>query len=54
MTLFNMYYPCKCGTRHVRTEDGNKKLTPDMMFHTCVSCGANVELGDVSEVIIDL
>lgn len=51
MSLYNMYYPCSCGTRHIRTEDGNKELTPEMMHHKCPSCGEIVELGDVVQAI---
>lgn len=52
MSLYNMYYPCECGTRFVRTEEGDKELTPEMMFHKCPSCGNNEGLGDVSQVIM--
>lgn len=52
MQLYNMYYPCKCGTRYVNTVDGDKILTDGMTFHKCPSCGNNVELGDISQVVI--
>ena len=51
MSLYNMYYPCSCGTRYIRTEDGNKKLEAEMMHNKCPTCGKTVKLDTVSSAI---
>jgi len=52
MSLYNMYYPCKCGTRQIITVEGNTKVTADTWARECPSCGKRVELDSVSSAIM--
>ena len=35
MHLYNMYYPCECGTRKTITVDGNAAVTADTWAQEC-------------------
>ncbi len=52
MPLYNMYYPCQCGTRHIITVDGNTKVTADTWAQECPTCGKMVKLDGVSSAIV--
>lgn len=52
MSLYNMCYPCECGTRYINTVDGDTNVTADIWAHECPSCGKQVKLGMVSSAIV--
>lgn len=51
MRLYNMYYPCECGTRAIHTVYGESEYTNDMKTNKCPSCGQTVKLGHVMQAI---
>lgn len=51
MSLYNMYYPCSCGTRKIITVDGNTAVTADTWAQECPNCGKTVKLDTVSSAI---
>lgn len=51
MSLYNMYYPCECGTRSINTVDGEDEYTNGMKTNKCPSCGKSVKLGHVMQAI---
>ncbi len=51
MPLYNMYYPCKCGTRAIHCVDGEALYTKDMETNVCPSCGTLVELDHVMQAV---
>jgi len=52
MHFYVMYYSCSCGTRHIRTEDGNTAVTADTWAQECPNCGKIVKLDTVSSAIM--
>lgn len=51
MSLYQLFYPCKCGTRHIKTVDGETEVTEEIKHHICETGGADVKLGDVMQAI---
>lgn len=51
MSLYNMYYPCKCGTRAIHIVDGETEYTKEMKKNKCPSCGKDVELDHVMQAV---
>lgn len=52
MGLYNLSYPCKCGTRYTITVDGTSTVTADTWAQECPTCGNRVELGAVSSAVV--